>query len=94
MNDRLRYTRQTRLPEIGETGQARLAAATVSARTEGFARSIETAYLRAAGVGRIEEDDTGEVVEVAALGIRDPAAREVAEGALAALVTMRKVLAS
>jgi hypothetical protein len=46
-----RFTRQIRLAEVGEGGQAKLSAARVALRTDGFARDVEEAYLRGAGVG-------------------------------------------
>ena len=50
MTDDLRFTRQTRLPEIGEKGQERLSNATVTLSTTGFASEIESRYLEGAGV--------------------------------------------
>jgi hypothetical protein len=92
VSDRLRFTRQIRLPEIGEAGQARLAAAKValSAR-DADAQAIELGYLAAAGVTVIEGERSLDV-DVGALGLTDPAARAVAEGALRALVTMKDIL--
>lgn len=91
--DRLRYTRQIRLPEIGEEGQARLAAATVAPSGLGEARTIEATYLRLAGIGTVRDDEVGALdVDVASLGVRDPAARDVAEGALRALAAIRGAL--
>lgn len=91
--DRLRYTRQIRLPEIGEAGQARLAAASVAPSGQGYARTIEATYLRLGGVGAVREDETGVLdVDGSSLGVRDPAARDVAEGALRALAAIREVL--
>lgn len=92
MKDRLRFTRQIRLPEIGEAGQARLAAAKValSAKDEDT-QAFELGYLQAAGVTVIEgERDL--TVDVDALGLQDPAARCVGEGALRALVTIKEIL--
>jgi hypothetical protein len=87
-----RYTRQVRLPEIGEAGQARLAAASValSAKDED-AMALELAYLHAAGV-TVVEGERDLAVDVGALGLKDPAARAVGEGALRALVAMKEVL--
>lgn len=94
--DRVRYTRQMRLPEIGEAGQARLSAAVVAPSGRGFARTIEETYLRAAGIGRLGDDGIapGATVDADALGIRDAAARAVAEGALRALAAVRTVVGS
>jgi hypothetical protein len=101
-----RFTRQIRLAEVGEGGQAKLSAASVALRTEGFARGVEEAYLRGAGVGvagkgscyrgqdpGLGECDLGRWTSGAdALGLRHAAAREVAEGAYAALLAMREAL--
>jgi molybdopterin/thiamine biosynthesis adenylyltransferase len=48
-----RYTRQIRLREIGEGGQARLEAAEILLGGEGVARDVERAYLRLAGAMRV-----------------------------------------
>ena len=88
--DRLRYTRQIRLPEIGEAGQARLAAAKValSAKDEDT-QALELGYLQAAGV-TVVEGERDLAVDVEALGLKDPAARAVGEGALRALVAIKE----
>ena len=92
MKDRLRYTRQIRLPEIGEAGQERLAAAKVplSAKDED-AQALELGYLQAAGV-IVVEGQSSLVVDVDALGLKDPAARAVGEGALRALAAIKEIL--
>lgn len=104
--DRVRHGRQIRLPEIGEAGQERLSASEVVLQAAGDAREVEAAYLARAGV-RVVDDasaaaaararseaeglpDHGEVL--ATLGIRDASVRDVADGALRALIAMRKVL--
>ncbi len=90
-----RFTRQSRLAEVGASGQARICAAHVSISSAGFAGEVEAKYLAAAGVGdvtpRAEQEPKSSHFpdEFASL---DPAAREVAEGAYAALVSLRKVL--
>lgn len=92
MNDRLRFTRQLRLPEIGEDGQARLRAAQIalSAKDEDT-QAFELGYLQAAGV-TVVEGARDLAVDVDALGLKDPAARCVGEGALRALVAMKEIL--
>jgi len=97
--DRARHGRQIRLPEIGEAGQARLVATRPRARTSApNAHSVEVAYLEAAGVhvetsGAPDESDARALAAALdRLGVSDPAARGVAEGALAALMTMRAAL--
>lgn len=87
-----RYTRQIRLTEIGEEGQARLERARVRPCGDGFSGTIEARYLRAAGIGVDEEAGEGFGADVSALELRDPSAREVGEGALRALVAMRAIL--
>jgi hypothetical protein len=46
-----RHTRQSRLAEVGEEGQARLARAAIAVRGDGFAGAVEARYLAGAGVG-------------------------------------------
>lgn len=94
--DRRRYTRQIRLADVGEAGQARLSAAEVALVTTGFARSIEERYVRGAGMHvRTEARQRGgPAPEVTMLGLRHGPAREVAEGALSALVAFRAALAA
>jgi hypothetical protein len=83
-----RFTRQVRLAEVGEAGQARLAGATIELRTRGEAAEIERRYLEAAGVGRVvERSEDGE--PALPFEVRDDAAREVARGAHAALASLR-----
>lgn len=92
MTDRLRFTRQIRLPEIGEAGQARLDAAQVSlSAKDEDAQALELGYLQAAGV-TVVEGERELPVDVDALGLKDPAARAVADGALRALVAMKEII--
>ena len=94
--DRLRHGRQSRLPEIGETGQARLCEAKIALRSEGFARTIEERYVRGFGASPIapEHGDIGGALlaGVEMLGIEHEAAREVGQGALDALVALKAIL--
>jgi hypothetical protein len=83
-----RYTRQERLAEVGEAGQARLAETTVTLHTRGAASEIERRYLEAAGAGRVIEGDEDRPLP---FEVRDEAAREVARGAHAALASLRAV---
>ncbi|MBX3188664.1 MAG: hypothetical protein KF819_16725 [Labilithrix sp.] len=93
MVDRVRYGRQIRLPEIGEAGQARLAEAEIVLGGAGAAREIEATYLVRAGARVVHEgDDAALSVDVGALGLRHAAARDVAEGALRALVGIHAAL--
>lgn len=87
---RVRHGRQIRLREIGEAGQARLDAAVVPLGGTGFARELEATYLRRAGPQPV--DGEARPVDVDALGLEHPAARDVGEGALRALLAIRGVL--
>jgi hypothetical protein len=86
-----RYGRQTRLPEIGRAGQARLEAAEIALRTRGEAAWIERSYLEAAGAGRVAPMEDGAAEHALPFEVRDPAAREIARGAHAALASLRRV---
>ena len=57
-----RHSRQTKLIEIGDAGQAKIAAATVEVRGSGPAAAVEARYLAGAGVGklRVESDAMAE----------------------------------
>lgn len=85
-----RYTRQTRLAEVGEAGQARLAERAIARATSGEAGAIEARYLEAAGA-RIADAEPSGAEHLLPFAVRDPAAREVARGAHAALVALRRV---
>jgi hypothetical protein len=52
-----RHTRQVRLVEVGEEGQARLGRATVAVRGGGAAGVLEARYLAGAGLGTIRVAD-------------------------------------
>jgi hypothetical protein len=90
-SDPRRYTRQVRLAEIGERGQAALAGARPALGARGFAREVERNYLALAGTVP-EDDGVPASVDVATLGLRHEASREVGEGALRALAAMRAIL--
>ncbi len=107
-----RHTRQTRLVEVGPSGQTRLEGTQVDVALAGLAAHVAVRYLAGAGVGhlRVREAALDEAaravdpaVEVAvdpslpaqegeAFDLRDPAAREVAAGAVAALRAVRAAL--
>jgi hypothetical protein len=93
-----RYGRQIRVVEIGEAGQARLAASLVVLQGQGFVREVEETYLRLAGVPiallaapPADAVATNDLLPVDA-SFEHEAAREVAEGAWRALVAMRQIL--
>jgi hypothetical protein len=77
----IRYTRQARLVEVGENGQARLAKGDVSVRGAGLSASIEARYLAGAGVGLLRVK--GEAQAIAARAI-DASVRVVIEAGDAA----------
>jgi hypothetical protein len=52
-----RHSRQTRLREIGESGQAKIAAASVEVRGSGVAAEVEARYLAGAGVRELRVGD-------------------------------------
>jgi len=97
---RARYVRQIRLPEIGEAGQARLCASEVVIGGVGDARNVEASYVARAGLRVIDmatpdkrAEDDEYVATLATLGLADPAARDVGDGALRALLAIRGALA-
>ena len=93
-----RYERQTRLADIGLGGQVKLCAAKVAIRSQGFARTIEHRYVVASGMTESAAETTVDpsrvdrTADVTALGLRNDAARDVAEGALRALSAIRIAL--
>lgn len=105
--DRVRHGRQIRLAEIGEAGQERLVCTDVVLGATGTAREIEAAYAARSGM-RVVDDARADAKErareeadgraaartrvLASLGIDDARALEVADGALRALLAMRRAL--
>jgi hypothetical protein len=105
--DRVRHGRQIRLVEIGEAGQERLVASEVVLGGTGDVREVEAAYLARAGVHVVDDvsaqakakaragaDGTSDrrAETLASLGIRDSFAHDVADGAVRALLAMRRIL--
>jgi hypothetical protein len=105
--DRVRHGRQVRLPEIGEAGQERLVASEAILSGSAYARETEAAYLARAGVRVVDDANAAAKAKTKAeadgsaavhtfalesLGTRDVVAREAADGALRALLAMRKIL--
>ncbi len=84
-----KVSRQVRLAAIGEAGQKKLVAAEVVV-PRGVAGSIEARYLNGAGVGAVREGDTS--IDDERFAELDPAAREVALGAHAAVVAIMKIV--
>jgi hypothetical protein len=87
-----RYTRQVRLDEVGELGQARLSAATLTLDTSRLAGAISERYLTGAGVAVVAGQGTFVPPEPSWLADLEPAAGEVAAGALQALAFIKAVL--
>jgi hypothetical protein len=65
-----RHARQSRLAEVGERGQAKLAAAAVHVAPRGFAGVVAAKYLAGAGIGALRVRD--EEARAAAVAV-DPA---------------------
>jgi hypothetical protein len=86
-----RYERQIKLPEIGHEGQATLCESSASIGGRDFAGEIEARYVAGAGV-RIVPAERSTAVDLAPLGLRHSSPIEVGEGALRALLTLRRVL--
>jgi hypothetical protein len=93
-----RYTRQSRLADVGERGQQRLLGTQARVPEGGLAHDIEARYLAAAGVQVVRAPrEQGAALEVdpePGHVFADPAARAVAEGARRALDVIRGVLAT
>ncbi len=72
-----RHDRQSRLADVGASGQARIAAATVEVRADGLAGEVAARYLAGSGVGCLRVRDGGLAAAAAAT---DPSVRvEVSE---------------
>ncbi len=85
-----RTTRQRRLAEVGEAGQARIAAARFDVPPDD-AGWIEAQYLRRAGAAEVRSGGVREPF-VHAAAFRFQACRNVAHGAFAALGKLRRTL--
>lgn len=91
-DDSGRYSRQIRLPEVGEAGQERICRCAVEARGRDGAL-VELAYLERAGAGAVELRPLAEPVPFPhAAAFRFDAARRIAAGAWRALHTLKGVL--
>jgi len=87
-----RFTRQRRLAEVGELGQARIQNAVAHvAKTP--AGAVAALYLSRAGVQRIETTEVTEPAEFThTASFRHPASRQIAEGSWRALTAIVGVL--
>lgn len=90
MIDRRRFSRQTLLAEIGESGQARIESGVAAVGGTGLAHEIASAYATRAGIGRVVD---GPLAEGCPAWVEDDAARAVVAGSRAALAALRAVLA-
>jgi hypothetical protein len=90
-NPARRFARHIQLPQVGIAGQAKIGAADVTVG-RGFSGWIEARYLGAAGVGAIHEGSHEHADE--RFCELDPAARDVALGAHAAVCALQKILAT
>ena len=88
-----RFSRQLRLAEVGEPGQARLCAAEPAVGTSNAA-AIERSYLLRAGVRRVSETGAPPAPPafVHAEHFQHETCRDIAEGAWRALGQIRKIL--
>lgn len=88
----VRYTRQVRLAEVGEAGQERLLRASVELQSRGASGTFERKYLEGAGVTVSGAGSGGTTAAPTWAEALDPAARDVAAGAYAALRTIKAIL--
>jgi molybdopterin/thiamine biosynthesis adenylyltransferase len=87
-----RYSRQRRLPEVGDAGQARLAQAALTVVGSDGA-IIEAEYLHRAGVERVELLPGGEPEPFShEQAFRFAASRRIGVGAWRALAKIRRTL--
>ena len=82
MSSRPRHTRQVRLADVGEEGQARLEATTGFVETDGLAGVVEARYLAGAGGGKISTgyEAIGDVARAVDATIQIVAARRAPLG--------------
>jgi hypothetical protein len=97
IEDRVRFARQIRVPEIGLDGQERLCQATALLGGAGLAGELERTYLKRCGVRLARESRAGSsdvsIDELRNhLGIRHEVAAEIAEGSLRALMVVRSIV--
>jgi hypothetical protein len=86
-----RYTRQRRLAEVGDEGQARIAAARLSVGDSPEAWS-EREYLERAGAGTVTTAGLAGPPFAHAAVFRHPASRRLAAGSWRALAGLRRLL--
>ena len=86
-----RFSRQVRLADVGETGQARLCAAEPVVGVSRGA-SIQKSYLSRAGVRFVTQSDAPTPPFPHAEHFRHESCRDVAHGAWLALAQIREIL--
>jgi hypothetical protein len=79
------------LPEVGDEGQARLAASVAVVPRDG-GQEVALEYLRRAGVEKVRVEDPRAAVFPHAEHFVSPEARGIAQGAWTALVHIRRTL--
>jgi hypothetical protein len=89
MADPARFVRQVLLPEIGEAGQARIAATVASVDGEGLAHEVATLYARGAGFREVAPGVIDRESLAPSSLVTHAAARDVLAGARATLAVMR-----
>jgi hypothetical protein len=87
-----RFLRQVLLPEIGEAGQRRIAAAAASIGGTGLAHEVASRYAIGAGFATVTAGDVDVDTLAPADLVTSEAARAVLAGARAALIEMRRAL--
>lgn len=91
MIDRARHLRQILVAEIGEAGQARIAAAEARVLGEGLAHEVAARFADGAGFARLVPGTIDEA-ELAPSFVTLPAVRAVLAGSRAALGEIRRAL--
>ena len=101
------HTRQIRLADVGIEGQARIDASRPVLGGEGFVREVERLYLECAGARPVDAARSADgmvahrndmiashtdMTETVRKALRHRPARDVAEGAMRALVSLRRAL--
>ena len=88
-----RFTRQVRLPEVGEQGQARIERGELKLgeHLDALGRDVARRYAQGAGLVR-EVETVADAAPSAVDHFRHPASRSVAAGALTALRAIREAL--
>jgi len=89
--DRARHLRQILVAEIGEPGQARIAAAEARVTGDGLAHEVAARFAEGAGFARVVPGEVDKA-KLAPDFVTLPAARAVLAGSRAALAEIRRAL--